>query len=142
MTTLVIKRTGPIFKPGVPKRVIDRHLNGAVRDLTEMGEERLAKTLRARPAGVFLSVRQARPGRATTGHYRRSVSSRVEHLAARISDGGVIYGPWLEGTGSRNKTTRFKGYASFRRVGQWLERQKRRVLHAHARRIVRDLGGR
>jgi hypothetical protein len=30
------------------------------------------------------------------------------------------YGPWLEGTGSRNETTRFKGYHGFRMAGQEL----------------------
>jgi len=33
-----------------------------------------------------------------------------------VHDRGIIYGPWLEGTSSRNHTTRFKGYASFRRA--------------------------
>jgi hypothetical protein len=37
-------------------------------------------------------------------------------------DNGVVYGPWLEGIGSRNApVTRFKGYASFRRAAQGLE---------------------
>lgn len=31
------------------------------------------------------------------------------------------YGPWLEGTGSRNQTTRFKGYHGFRIAAQELE---------------------
>lgn len=31
-----------------------------------------------------------------------------------VTDGGIVYGPWLEGTGSRNRTTRFKGYRHFR----------------------------
>jgi len=26
----------------------------------------------------------------------------------------IVYGPWLEGTGSRNETTRFKGYHAMR----------------------------
>lgn len=30
------------------------------------------------------------------------------------------YGPWLEGVGSRNDSTRFKGYHGFRRAGQEL----------------------
>jgi hypothetical protein len=33
-----------------------------------------------------------------------------------VHDRGIVYGPWLEGTSSRNHTTRFKGYASFRRA--------------------------
>jgi hypothetical protein len=35
-----------------------------------------------------------------------------------VDDGGVIYGPWLEGTGSRNARSRFKGYSTFRRMAQ------------------------
>ena len=33
----------------------------------------------------------------------------------------ATYGPWLEGTGSRNETTRFKGYHSFRLASRELE---------------------
>jgi hypothetical protein len=47
----------------------------------------------------------------------RQVNDRVIH------DRGIIYGPWLEGVGSRNKTTRFKGYHTFRTVAQELERK-------------------
>lgn len=32
--------------------------------------------------------------------------------------GGLVYGPWLEGVGSRNKTTRFKGYFNLRKAAQ------------------------
>ncbi len=39
-----------------------------------------------------------------------------------IHDNGVVYGPWLEGVGSRNKTTRFKGYWTFRRMTTTLNR--------------------
>lgn len=51
--------------------------------------------------------------------------SRVMHDRAsstgygRVHDSDVIYGPWLEGTGSRNSpVTRFKGYRSFRTATQ------------------------
>jgi len=42
------------------------------------------------------------------------VVSRDGHQA--VTDSGIVYGPWLEGTGSRNRTTRFKGYAMWRRT--------------------------
>jgi len=50
---------------------------------------------------------------------------QIEHVRQDIvvNDSDVIYGPWLEGTGSRNKTTRFKGYWIFRRVTQALRRK-------------------
>jgi hypothetical protein len=43
---------------------------------------------------------------------------RTTRLATedRVHDRRMVYGPWLEGTGSRNKTTRFKGYRTFRIV--------------------------
>ncbi len=42
--------------------------------------------------------------------------------ASEIRDNNAVYGPWLEGTGSRNApTTRFPGYHSFRRATQQVE---------------------
>lgn len=39
-----------------------------------------------------------------------------------VNDGGrsrgLVYGPWLEGLSSRNKTTRFKGYFNLRKAAQ------------------------
>jgi hypothetical protein len=35
----------------------------------------------------------------------------------------ATYGPWLEGTGSRNSSTRFSGYQGFRRATQALNLQ-------------------
>lgn len=52
--------------------------------------------------------------RHPTGYYE----SQVHAENTTITDGGVIYGPWLEGVGSRNRTTRFKGYFTFRRTTQ------------------------
>lgn len=53
-----------------------------------------------------------------TGYYKRQITTDRAKDDLVVTDGGVIYGPWLEGTSSRNKTTRFKGYATFRRISQ------------------------
>lgn len=58
-----------------------------------------------------------------TGYYESNV--RV-HNNSEVWDGGLagpVYGPWLEGVGSRNNTTRFKGYHAFRKAAQALERR-------------------
>ena len=76
--------------------------------------------------------------RHPTGYYESRVQvdprGQSDHV---ISDSGVIYGPWLEGTGSRNATTRFKGYHTFRKVTQELDRKARgiafRVLDSYVR---------
>lgn len=57
-----------------------------------------------------------------TGYYEAHITTIRRGLTRVIHDGGVIYGPWLEGTGSRNfPVTRFKGYSTFRRVKQALQ---------------------
>ncbi|MET0916717.1 MAG: hypothetical protein ABWY81_11025 [Jiangellaceae bacterium] len=50
-------------------------------------------------------------------------------FARNVNDGGVIYGPWLEGVGSRNAPkTRFKGYSMFRRAAQYLNAGAAKVI--------------
>ena len=127
--------SGPLFKKGA--KITRDAMEDAVQELVELGEDRLDRGLRPRPAGVYLSAQQARPGKASTGHYRRNVSGEVQGLRGRIDDGGVVYGPWLELGGGR-----FKGYATFRRVGQWLEKKADDVLEKHVRKAVQRMRGR
>lgn len=74
-----------------------------------------------------------------TGHYRSSIHAQHQFGDDTVTDGGIVYGPWLEGTGSRNETTRFKGYATFRRVFTRLESEAgaiaEKVLREHLRRM-------
>jgi len=54
-----------------------------------------------------------------TGYYQSHVNIAQRGRDLAVNDAGVIYGHWLEGTGSRNfPKTRFKGYASARRATQ------------------------
>lgn len=61
----------------------------------------------------------------TPGHGYRSgyYRSQVHATGDKVTDGGVIYGPWLEGVGSRNATTRFKGYRIWRTTKQALQQK-------------------
>jgi hypothetical protein len=52
----------------------------------------------------------------------------------------VIYGPWLEGTGSRNATTRFKGYASFRRAAQVTRSRVRHIAGGVVSQYIKRMG--
>jgi len=59
-----------------------------------------------------------------TGYYESHVRIRNTANGPEVWDGGEagpVYGPWLEGVGSRNQTTRFKGYHSFRKAATRLE---------------------
>src|SRR5882757_3566885 len=52
--------------------------------------------------------------RTQTPVYRLKNVAAVDPPGWKIWDQRMIYGPWLEGTGSRNRTTRFKGYRTYR----------------------------
>jgi hypothetical protein len=68
-----------------------------------------------------------------TGHYESRVQVSNQSNTLQISDGGVVYGPWLEGTSSRNGSTRFKGYHTFRQVLQRMDQKAEQVAdHAIA----------
>lgn len=58
-----------------------------------------------------------------TPYYETQIIVQTIQQDRVVHDRGIVYGPWLEGISSRNRTTRFKGYASFRRAAQNLERQ-------------------
>lgn len=60
-----------------------------------------------------------------TGFYESNVRIHNAASGLEVWDGGYagpVYGPWLEGVGSRNSpVTRFKGYRAFRKAAQALE---------------------
>lgn len=51
-----------------------------------------------------------------TGRYQSEIQTERAQGDRVINDDMIVYGPWLEGTSERNRTTRFKGYATFRRM--------------------------
>lgn len=67
--------------------------------------------------------------RHPTGYYQSRVGvERGRGGAYVVTDGGVVYGPWLEGTGSRNyPVTRFRGYSTFRRTKPLVDRDANRI---------------
>jgi len=75
-----------------------------------------------------------------TGHYRSQLHV-VRRGVVEVNDGGSVYGPWLEGTGSRNKKTRFKGYWHWRRTTQDVNRQAVRIVNGVVARRIRELNG-
>jgi hypothetical protein len=76
-----------------------------------------------------------------TGYYQSKIQVERRQIYRGFSDGGVVYGGWLEGLSTRNRTTRFKGYQTFRIIKQELEREKINIAEPHVARMVRELGG-
>jgi hypothetical protein len=77
--------------------------------------------------------------RNPTGYYVRHMTVRESSARFTVTDSGVIYGPWLEGTSRRNSATRFKGYAAQRRARQQIDGESKhiaeRVIDSHIGRL-------
>jgi hypothetical protein len=76
-----------------------------------------------------------------TGYYESRTVADVSSEPFKVWDSNVVYGPWLEGTGRRNQTTRFKGYHSFRKATQTIQRDVPRVVAPVLARVVAQLNG-
>lgn len=75
--------------------------------------------------------------RHPTPYYETQIVQQTVGNTEVVHDRGIVYGPWLEGTSSRNGTTRFKGYASFRRATQATEQLAPAIV---ARVIAKNIG--
>ena len=124
--SLSVRAHGPVFD-GTAARLITDYLQAATKEVSEEGD----RLVHAHLKGVL---------KHPTGYYESQVQTEPRgQTDYAVIDSGVIYGPWLEGTGSRNATTRFKGYATFRKMTGQLDRQARsiayRVLDSYVRRM-------
>ena len=126
MPEIKVTLSGP-FLTGQPAVVVDNTMRRTIAELVAMGEIDVSE--------------QLYPGHGlVTGHYRRSIHGEVlTSRNGKVHDSKVVYGPWLEGTSSRNQRSRFKGYAAFRNAFQRLERAAQGVLNKHIGRAMKDL---
>lgn len=122
----VVIKTGPLFEPGLAETAVRRMTSDWERESAERGAEMVRQNLHA----VL---------RHPTGHYVSKVMAHRTGGAWAVWDSNVIYGPWLEGVGSRNARTRFKGYATFRKATQALQHEAEALADAKAARVVGEL---
>jgi hypothetical protein len=130
--TVKVKMTGPILEGRGPARLrpVVVRLN---KRLADIGEEFIAQKARIRPAGEFKTRAQAGK-KVSKGNYRRRIRKELKGLVFKLTN-SAIYGPWIEGTSSRNKTSRFKGYHIYRQAKQFIQSQ----IPKEARRTVDDI---
>jgi hypothetical protein len=95
-------------------------------------EQDVEKVLARRGAALVVSFSKA-SFKNVTPYYWYQIHEEPAGAGWEVTDGGVIYGPWLEGVGSRNATTRFKGYGMYRRASQALNQQAVMIAEGHLR---------
>lgn len=151
---LTATATGPLFKPGLAEKVMRDTMRDYLQNTAEAGEAMVAGQLQSGHGVVTGNLRRSIIGEVGTGIGRgRGGAKKVnatskaralrgipkDHRHAVIYDSGVVYGPWIEGVGTRNAASRFKGYAMFRKARTALERGKRQRIERHLRRNLRRL---
>lgn len=137
-----MKCTGPLFN-GQAKAAAARGTT-AIRAAVAAEGSRLARnalTASIRHHGDGKAERAATTTSRTrtyeTGKYTMPVV--VDLSETVVTTDLATYGPWLEGTGSRNLTTRFKGYQSFRKAGQVLEGMAEAIAQRTFQRYLRQM---
>ena len=109
-----VKISGP-FLTGQPERVFRDMFDDALYEVGNVALERWQYHLNA-------SIKHPTP------YYETQIIQQRLGMAEVIHDRGIVYGPWLEGTSSRNARSRFKGYASLRKAAGEVEREAPSVL--------------
>ncbi len=74
-----------------------------------------------------------------TGYYESRIAIERRAVYRGVTDQRVRYGGWLEGVDPRNRTTRFKGYHTFRDIKREINRDKERIIRPAMRRYVQEL---
>ena len=119
-----VTTSGPFFERF--DEVMEEIVAAVAKELGDVGRETVL-------AGLNATLRNP------TGAYASRITNYASRGQSRVHDQMGIYGPWLEGTGSRNATTRFKGYANFRQATQQLDRMAvdiaERVIAEHLRKL-------
>lgn len=118
-----VNLSGPIFDAR-GTAAVDAMVEDIVRDVTQQAYAEWMTNLNG-------SIRHPTP------YYETQITQDVHGNEGRVHDRGIVYGPWLEGTGSRNRTTRFKGYASARRAVAQTEAKAHEVAE---KAVKRNLG--
>lgn len=126
--TVDVDAHGPLFERGIPEAIVTDFLNDATKAVGDKGLANWSRNLDS-------SIRHPTP------YYETQVHNERDGDAYSVNDRGIIYGPWLEGVGSRNKTTRFKGYFSLRRAFQLLVSEVGSVIEPHVRKMIARLNG-
>lgn len=126
---LEVDTKGPFFQ-GDHTRELHKFLDEAKAEVAQMGVNRIKDRVGARaknPTGAYAS---------------RIVTDLVKPFNDQlIHDGGVRYGPWLEGTSRRNSTTRFRGYRIFRSTRSWLRKQATPIFQDRVQQFVDRMNG-
>ena len=116
------------FLEGRDTQIIRKFFDDAKKLISKTGEEEIKQRIGARaqhPTGDFAGAvitKDFKKGRTITAEYPQ-----------------ILRGPWLEGTSTRNQSTRFKGYRLFRLTYRRLRKNVSQLVRGLFERAMSDL---
>ena len=129
MNEIEVDLNGPMFSGIARNAAVDMFLREAADDVASQLYADVMTNLNA-------SIRNPTP------YYETQVA--VERNSAgggKVHDRDIVYGPWLEGTSERNRTTSFKGYRSFGRASDAIQAKVPALVQSALTRAIARLGG-
>lgn len=134
MATVSVDFNGPFF--GSQRDVLVQRM---FRDITR--EVTLETEQRVRILGQSMFRYADKSRHEVPGKWRSHMHAEFSGNEG-IVDNDVVYGAWLEGVGSRNSSTRFKGYRMWRLTTQAMDRSgAREVAQPIVDRMIREMNG-
>lgn len=122
-----VRLEGPFF---------DARFPAAVRQFEQEAQQVVANQIYADVLHILdRSIRNPTP------YYETQITTERVGGDVVVHDRGIVYGPWLEGTSSRNQTTRFKGYSAFRKAARAVRPRVGELVASALARFVIRVGG-
>jgi len=128
---LEVETKGPFFT-GDYQRELHSFLDEAKAEVAQLGVNRIQQRIGARakdPSGGY------------AGSVITDVVQPFNDQQIHLRYPAVTYGPWIEGTSTRNASTRFKGYRIFRQARSWLRKQATPIFQEKIDQFVARMNG-
>lgn len=122
-----VRLVGPTVE-GYALPIVDDMLKGAIHEVADY-------------AKFQVMITEEETFQNPTGYYTsKTTLTPLSPYSYSLNDGGVIYGPWLEGIGSRNSpVTRFPGYHIYRKTKNSIAQRSKAIVDAWVARTVGKL---
>ena len=123
-----IRLSGPLFKEGAIDDKLNKHLRGAIGEVTDEGAEHARRIAQGfRRTGRYHGAIRGRMGKRMRG--KVMVGARAKAYRSYIERGAV----------RRGRVDPFKGHHTMRRARQAVQPQVVPIVQKHVQRLVREL---
>lgn len=143
---------GPLFEPGVADHIVEVYARNLENNLGDLG----VAMIRAYLPGQYMYLGhnggdpKYNPVPPNAGYYQSVIHTVQTEDAVLIHDTPCVYGPWIEGVGSKNPiawpgrmkrglSPRFPGYHAFRVIAQRLNGLADSFARAELLRYIQEL---